>query len=495
MASFFDGPKDYDDGAFIAIRFNDILPFNHPARYIKKFIENIDIERFKKKYAVGDGKKGRAPKDVKMMLGVILYALYCRIFSAHKIDYATYTYADFWIFTHKERISHDKISDFIICHEEDMMDIFIETIKLADENNLLNFEAIYQDGFLLKANASKKRSRNMKSLNKKEEKLSIILNELFERLKNQEEDQEVHKEVEKTQEEMTRIKSLKEELNKKIKQRTENKANHKVKEIEEKLTINESDKDSDLMKMKKGGFDNAYLKVSAIDSKADIVMGSVIDGYYNEVDKSVELFNKANANCKGLGKYKKCVADSGFNSKKNCEEYSKMDVQFISPTKQHESETRNPEKYKDAISFEYDRKKKLIICSEGAELKKEEEYFESKSNTKILRFWNKTACLNCLRKTECTKSKNGFRKVKIDVRSIYQEQVLAEYKSEQGQKLYKKRSHAGETFQGDLKQNGKFIQLFRRGINKVKVDSTFHDIIWNLRRIINTKMDSAMMLT
>ena len=47
-------------------------------------------------------------------------------------------------------------------------------------------------------------------------------------------------------------------------------------------------------------------------------------------------------------------------------------------------------------------------------------------------------------------------------------------------------------FQGDLKQNGKFIQLFRRGINKVSLDSTLHDISWNLRRIFNASGDKIV---
>lgn len=50
--------------------------------------------------------------------------------------------------------------------------------------------------------------------------------------------------------------------------------------------------------------------------------------------------------------------------------------------------------------------------------------------------------------------------------------MLDRYLSENGQQLYQKRSHSAETYQGDLKQNGKFIHFLRRGLKKVKVDST-----------------------
>ena len=63
-------------------------------------------------------------------------------------DYASYNYSDFWVFTHKKRVSHDKISDFTNLHGAEMKTIFSETIILADRNELLNFDTIFQDGFL-----------------------------------------------------------------------------------------------------------------------------------------------------------------------------------------------------------------------------------------------------------------------------------------------------------------------------------------------------------
>jgi hypothetical protein len=127
-----------------------------------------------------------------MMLGVLLYAIYSRIYSAHQIEKATYTYSDFWFFTHKERISQDKISKFLNLHEKEIKNIFLETILLADRNKLLDFNVMYQDGFLLKANASKKKNRTINSLNKKKIKISKALEIAIEKLKDKEEDKELH---------------------------------------------------------------------------------------------------------------------------------------------------------------------------------------------------------------------------------------------------------------------------------------------------------------
>lgn len=55
MAEFFDKPNYEDDGAFITVRFNDILQPNHPAHFIKRFLESIDLKSFEKRYIAGKG--------------------------------------------------------------------------------------------------------------------------------------------------------------------------------------------------------------------------------------------------------------------------------------------------------------------------------------------------------------------------------------------------------------------------------------------------------
>jgi hypothetical protein len=111
---------------------------------------------------------------------------------------------------------------------------------------------------------------------------------------------------------------------------------------------------------------------------------------------------------------------------------------------------------------------------------------ESEDDADINVYSNPAACAKCERLKDCTSSKEGYRTVKLDSRYPSQQRTLNRYLSEEGQAL-NKRSHSGETYQGDLKQNGRFLRFLRRGIERVKVDSRLHDIVWNLRRIINAK--------
>ncbi len=484
MARNFDETNDSSDGAFIEVRFKDILSPEHPAHYIKQFIKGIDVSPFETKYKVGPGQKGRAPKGITTMLGVILYAIFSRIYSARHIDYATYNYSDFWIFTHKKRISHDKISDFINMHKEDLKLIFSETIALAEKNKLLSFEVLYQDGFHVKANASKKRNRTKKKLKIKKKKIEArveeILNELQESSK---EDESISKEKIKLEKDLRKIRQLEEELNQKIKTRGFTRLPKEQQKLEENLQINSTDKDAELTKMKKGGYENAYTKINAVDGKADIVVASDVDGHYDESHKTRKLAKEANKNVNGMGEYKKVCADSNFNTLGSCMGLEVEGIKLISPTKQHESERKNPEKNKNKIKFEYKKKGNCVVCSEGNKLVFQSQSAKVRFGNRIIKFSNKEGCKYCKRKGECTKQ--DYKEYSMDARSPLQQRAYNRYKSKEGQKLYKKRMHIAEVFQGDLKMNGNFNQLLRRGIEKAKTDLMLHDIIWNLRRIIN----------
>jgi len=495
MASHYNGPDKCDDADYKLIRYRDLLPDDHPVRYIERFLSGIDVSSFEKRYKVGPGQKGRAPKDIRMMLGIILYGLFSRKYSAHKIDYATEHYSDFWFFTYGQRISHDKISEFINLHASDIQRVFLSTISLAQRNNLLNFECLYQDGFFMRANASKKRSCNLKGLNKREKKLSTALEEVLEQLQSNEEEGVLLEARTKVEKDLAKITSLKEQLNAKISQRTKGMIPCKARAKSEKITINSTDSDSDLMRQKDDSVANSYLKVCATDSKADIVVGSETSGHNDEPHMALGLFKKVQDDFKDMGKYDKVIGDAGFTTLENCEAFEKENVQLIGPTREHEHQVRNPGAKKDASTFTYNEKQHRVYCSEGAVLYEEEKYHDKYKNTTIYVFSNKEACKRCPILGKCTNSKRGYRRVKMDKRSPAQKRTLEQYKSEPGKKLYKKRSHTAETYQGDLKQNGKFIQLFRRGLKKVRVDSMLYDIVWNLRRIINATQGNIVWVT
>jgi hypothetical protein len=242
------------------------------------------------------------------------------------------------------------------------------------------------------------------------------------------------------------------------------------------------------MKQKDNSYANSYLKVSAIDGKEGIIMASDVAGYDNEPHMSLPLFQQANENCSSINKeYNTVLADSNFTSAENCVAFENADAQLIGPTRNFQEQERLRAQGTDVISFSYDENNKCVKCSMGAVLQEKSRCFDEQKNTTLLSFSNPAACKTCIRRNECTSSKAEYRRVRLDIRGPAQNRTLQLYRSAEGQRLYNRRSHVAETPQGDLKHNGRFIQLFRRSLRKTRVDYMYHDIVWNLRRIFNTK--------
>lgn len=485
MANHFKTIDKNDDGAIRTIRYRALLPDDHPARYIERFISGVDITPFESRYKVGAGQVGRAPMDVRIMLCVILYAIYCRKYSARKIEYATENYSDFWFFTQGKRISHDKITEFLNLHMDDVRPIFCDTVILAHQNKLLNFEGLHIDGFFLKASAAKRRSYNLMGLEKKEKRLAVAVDEALEQLQSETPDPELDATKAKLEKNLFKIDSLKKKLNQKIALRAKGKEPSRVKELTEKLTINATDEDSDLMKQKDDAIANAYLQVCATDSKADIIVASAVSGHNNEPQMALPLFEQARKNCSGIGEYNTALADSNFTTTENCHAFEQNNISLIGPTRADDYHNKRAEEGVKPITFAYDEAKECVHCSCGVTFTKEEQFYDKYKKTTILVFSNKPACQGCERLKDCVKNKKGYRQARIDIRRPALQRTQERYQSDEGKALYKKRSHSGETYQGDKKKNGSFVQLLCRGLKKVTAEATWQDIVWNLRRIIN----------
>jgi hypothetical protein len=97
------------------------------------------------------------------------------------------------------------------------------------------------------------------------------------------------------------------------------------------------------MKMKDKSYSNAYLKVTVINSKSDIIVGSLLDVHSDESHNAVKLFKQVYKNCKDKGKHNTVCFDSGFNTMGTSVAFEALNVKVIAPTKEYENARRNPD--------------------------------------------------------------------------------------------------------------------------------------------------------
>jgi len=298
----------------------------------------------------------------------------------------------------------------------------------------------------------------------------------------------LEKEKIRIEKKLSRIFELRDELKGKTAKRLKGKRPDKVKDTETSERINSTDKDCSLMRMKDKSHANAYLKINSMDPKADILVGSVVEGRYDESHNAVKVFNESKRNYSGCVKrYQAVCYDSGFNTQGSCTSFKALDISVIAPTRQYEHGRRCDSAEEDKITHTYNEESNTVLCSEGVILSQKSQHIDPSKGSIIKKFWNKKGCQDCKRRSKCTDNKLGYFQARVDVRQPLQQEVLSRYLSDEGKEIYRKRSHVAETYQADLKKNGRFERFMRRGLEKVRTESLILDMVWNLRRIFNEK--------
>lgn len=196
-------------------------------------------------------------------------------------------------------------------------------------------------------------------------------------------------------------------------------------------------------------------------------------------------------------KYKKIVADAGYESEEN---YLFLErngqIPFIKPSNYEISKTR---KYKNDISrvenMEYIEKEDCYVCKLGRRLEVSE-IKHSKSKTGYVSektIYQCADCKNCPYKSSCIKGNNcktplEERTKKLYVAKLFQKQRREDLKrilTEEGCMLRMNRSIQAEGSFGELKQDMQFRRYLSRGTQNVTAESILLAMAHNINKLHN----------
>ena len=247
--------RDYDQSQvyFVPVRLNNFLETEHPARVIDIIVEKMDLSSLYERYS----DEGNPPYHPKMMLKVLFYAYYRGVMSCRQIWDALAFRSDFIFLSAGQVPNFRTVNSFRLRHLDLLPELFTQIVFLCVELDMVDFQNLAIDGQKIQANASFRKSKNLKGLKKEYAKVQKGIRKL------------VEKEVSE---------DFPEELRQKRLERLEQKAEklgefaEKLKELnDEEKRINMSDEDSPVMKHKDGRSLPSYNHQSAADSKYGVV--------------------------------------------------------------------------------------------------------------------------------------------------------------------------------------------------------------------------------
>ena len=251
------------------------------------------------------------------------------------------------------------------------------------------------------------------------------------------------------------------------------------KKIPKEKQINFTDPDSSIMTTKHHGVQQCYNNFAVVDDKANVILGCYTSN--NPVDQislkpCVERVEQLYGSVKGM----QLGADAGFFSANNISYARGKGIDYYAS-------------YPDADwtyakdKFKYDENSDTYTCPGSFALSAP----KGSRGGQIREYRNDVACMSCKLSNDCTKAKDGIRKIHRDmVDDKLREEGREKANSAEGREILRLRKSVPEPVWGNIKTQDDFIQMHYRGIENAGYEFELHCIVQNIRKLLKVYFKS-----
>jgi len=461
------------------IDLNSVAPVGSAVRTIDDLVTSLDTTEIEKQYAL-DSVTGRNPIHPKTIIKVCLFAIHSCRFSLRKMEYDTrWNLAYRWLAG--EHIDHSTIGKFLISCRDLIEELFTQTVVIAVERELVDFEVLAIDSVKLRASASHKEEKNSASLIKMAEKIRGRIKELLDDVSTEANELEVT--ILRRREQ--RLADAKKELCRRVEVKSVGKSECEKKKIVEKEKINITDFDAHKMQQGNGEINPSYSTTTAVDVKADIITHYQVNESDNDNKALIPAIEGSAEKCDG--RHKIVDADPGFSSFGNLEKLEETNQKALIPDKRFEIDERGEQKRGkfDRSNFTYDAASDTYLCPAEKTLEMEATF--QLNGRAQHRYGNAAACKECPFIRNCTSGEK--RTITRDANEEIKEEMRVELAKPENKNLYKLRAHAAESPFGNIKHNLKYRILLRRTAERVKIEIGLLCILHNFFKIGNYRAE------
>jgi len=465
----------------------DIIPKDHICYLIEDVIGQLDFSSFDEKVE-GPGNPSYHPR---ISLKIIINGICERITSTRNLDKLTYENIVFRYLAENLNPDFHTIALFRKENRQLIKQTFLQTIEIAKNLNMVNFNKLYLDGIKVKANASKGKSFTKEEIDFLSDFVDNHLKEM-DKIDDEEDKKYGDSNGEpKIPDHLTSRRKLREKI-KEILNDT-NKAKKQMEKAKTKINeekvdkVNLTDMDSKMMKMKKGlHYEQAYNCQLLVEDKGEIIVGNHISDSpvdVTETEPTMEKFKQEhNVSLKGVEVFQ----DNGYSSSATAEYYEKEGAIAYIPdaatTKELHGKAKDISKFSND-NFKLDFKKNQAICPAGHRLKFVRKYEDKRSNS-WANIYRGDKCNNCKFREECIGKKNKHLYKEIKINPLMRK-VRLRFKTKSGLKKYNQRFHKGEVAQGHIFHNLGYREFKMRGKEPCENEVNLFSTAYNLKKIYN----------
>jgi len=257
---------------FRACCWDDLLPPDHQARIVWKFVEQLDWGPLLGRIRAVVGRPGHPPIDPRILMALWLYATLRGVGSARELarrcDGQTGEVAFQWI-CGGVTVNHHTLSDFRTAHVEFLNGLLTRSVACLLEQGLVTLDRVAQDGMKVRASAGAASFRRRETLEQHlaeaEQQVELLKAEL-----HTDPTAGSRRQVAARQ---RAVRERAERLRQALEQQALLESQKKGAEAKEKARASTTDPEARVMKMADGGFRPAYNFQLATDTQTQIITG------------------------------------------------------------------------------------------------------------------------------------------------------------------------------------------------------------------------------
>ena len=456
---------DWNQVHFLPAQIEDWIGADHEARYIRSFVDELDLGELGFEVYYGGG-RGRPPYSTRLLLRAWLYGYLRKVRSTRKLERACQEEMGFIWLCGALRPDHNSLWRFWRSHRKQIKKVFLQTVKVAADLKLIGFVTQAVDGTKIQAACSSRGGHGKDGLSSMLEKAEALVRALEKELESQGDAGAEHNA--KLPQELTNARALRE----KIRQ-----AKATVDAGQAKY-VQPLEPDARRMNTHRGKQNTfGYNAQVVVDAKNQIITAVEVVTENNDSAQLDAMIDQAEEN---TGRCTQTtLADGGYSNGEQIARADKKGRDVVMPLPAASKNKENNPYH--SSNFVYDPEREVVVCPEGKELRPLSNSHKEKVGVRMFR--STQACRDCPVRTLCTRQKYG-RAIEIHPHHHNVEAHRSKMAGERAKALYKERTGIVEPPFAWIKIQDQFMRWSVRGLENTRAQWTWLCTAQNLRKII-----------
>jgi transposase len=453
---------NYEEVLLLPPSIEDWVPAEHPARFIREFVEQLDLSGLDF-VDVSLNSTGRPAYSTALLLRVWLMGYWRGIRSTRKLEQACRETMPFLWLCGRCVPDHSTLWRFFRQNRKGLRRLFKQTVVLAKEMDLVDFVVQALDGTKIQSACSGYMKADRKSLEKLLEGVDKRIAELEKQISFSEHQRRTSDA--QLPSELSNRRALREKVAKALEKINSGETKH----------CNPMEREARRMECNTNNR-FGYNAQAVVDGKNQVVVAADVTNENTDSGMLHEMASQAHANTGETAEV--TVADAGYASGDQIQK-AEEDGYRVLVAQQEQPQQRPDDKY-SRWNFVYDEQRDVVICPEGQELKFRRERMKGRIRTRSYR--STGVCNRCHAREKCSRSRDG-RDIQVYPGRRYTDAMSKRLRSEENQRLMRKRAGIVEPVFAQIKWNWGLRRLQTYGLQNAKAVWDLTCAVYNMRKL------------